>query len=246
MPPVNAAMRCANFEERRDRAMALFAEKGFGQVSMRELAAHVGLTAGSLYHHFPSKQDLLYDLIEELYEELQATLDQGRRAMARGASALSCLIAAHWQLHAGDPAPQFAGTLRAGAETWSGDGRAHGRAFSGLTDQNRDAGQTYVTHLPSFFVVGHVDYVRVVTLRPLGPARTELTAEWFFTEETKPETAEALENIVSFGTLVLDQDAAICAVNQRGLSALPHRHGTLMPEEYEIARFHGWVLSRTG
>jgi prephenate dehydrogenase len=40
MPPVNAAMRCANFEERRDRAMALFAEKGFGQVSMRELAAH--------------------------------------------------------------------------------------------------------------------------------------------------------------------------------------------------------------
>ncbi|MNM05957.1 TetR/AcrR family transcriptional regulator [Pseudomonas putida] len=103
MPPVNAAMRCANFEERRDRAMALFAEKGFGQVSMRELAAHVGLTAGSLYHHFPSKQDLLYDLIEELYEELQATLDQARRAMARGASALSCLIAAHWQLHAERP-----------------------------------------------------------------------------------------------------------------------------------------------
>jgi len=103
MPPVNAAMRCANFEERRDRAMALFAEKGFGQVSMRELAAHVGLTAGSLYHHFPSKQDLLYDLIEELYEELQATLELGRRAMARGGSALSCLIAAHWQLHAERP-----------------------------------------------------------------------------------------------------------------------------------------------
>ncbi|HYQ49251.1 MAG TPA: TetR/AcrR family transcriptional regulator [Pseudomonas sp.] len=103
MPPVNAAMRCASFEERRDLALALFAEKGFGQVSMRELAAHVGLTAGSLYHHFPSKQDLLYDLIEELYEELQATLELGRRAMARGGSALSCLIAAHWQLHAERP-----------------------------------------------------------------------------------------------------------------------------------------------
>ncbi|MFG0408212.1 TetR/AcrR family transcriptional regulator [Pseudomonas sp. NY5710] len=103
MPPINAAMRCANFEERREQAMALFAEKGFGQVSMRELAAHVGLTAGSLYHHFPSKQDLLFDLIEELYEELQALLDQGRRAMARGASALNCLITAHWQLHAERP-----------------------------------------------------------------------------------------------------------------------------------------------
>jgi len=97
--PVTAALRCASFEERRDKAMALFAEKGFGQVSMRELAAHVGLTAGSLYHHFPSKQDLLYDLIEELYEELQATLDQGRRALARGQAVLPCLIAAHWQLH---------------------------------------------------------------------------------------------------------------------------------------------------
>lgn len=103
MALVNAAMRCTSFEERRDRAMALFAEKGFGQVSMRELAAHVGLTAGSLYHHFPSKQDLLFDLIEELYEELQATLELGRRAMARGGSALSCLIAAHWQLHAERP-----------------------------------------------------------------------------------------------------------------------------------------------
>ena len=101
--PVNAALRCANFEERRDKAMALFAEKGFGQVSMRELAAHVGLTAGSLYHHFPSKQELLYDLIEELYEELQATLDQGRRALARGHAVLPCLIAAHWQLHVERP-----------------------------------------------------------------------------------------------------------------------------------------------
>ncbi|KNX77316.1 TetR family transcriptional regulator [Pseudomonas sp. 250J] len=103
MPPVNAALRCANFEERRDRAMALFAEKGFGQVSMRELAAHVGLTAGSLYHHFPSKQDLLYDLIEELYEELQATLDQGRRAQAQGKPVLACLIATHWHLHGERP-----------------------------------------------------------------------------------------------------------------------------------------------
>lgn len=103
MPSATAALRCANFEERRDRAMALFAEKGFGQVSMRELAAHVGLTAGSLYHHFPSKQDLLYDLIEELYEELHATLDLGRRALARGKPVLATLIAAHWQLHGERP-----------------------------------------------------------------------------------------------------------------------------------------------
>lgn len=97
---MNAALRCASFDERRDRALALFAEKGFGQVSMRELASHLGLTAGSLYHHFPSKQDLLYDLIEELYEELLATLSQGRRSHQQ---TLAQVIAAHWALHAERP-----------------------------------------------------------------------------------------------------------------------------------------------
>ncbi|MFW3896827.1 TetR/AcrR family transcriptional regulator [Pseudomonas bharatica] len=93
---------CADYEERRDKALELFALKGFGQVSMRELAAHVGLTAGSLYHHFPSKQHLLFDLIEELYEELLATLHpsgRGRDVTAR----LSAVIRAHWELHAERP-----------------------------------------------------------------------------------------------------------------------------------------------
>ena len=97
---MDAALRCASFEERRDRALALFAEKGFGQVSMRELASHLGLTAGALYHHFPSKQDLLYDLIEEVYEELLATLNQGRRVHQQ---TLTEVIAAHWALHSERP-----------------------------------------------------------------------------------------------------------------------------------------------
>ncbi len=93
---------CADYEERRDKALELFALKGFGQVSMRELAAHVGLTAGSLYHHFPSKQHLLFDLIEELYEELLATLHPSGRS--RDATArLSAVIRAHWELHAERP-----------------------------------------------------------------------------------------------------------------------------------------------
>ncbi|CAK9889554.1 MULTISPECIES: TetR/AcrR family transcriptional regulator [Pseudomonas] len=97
---MDAALRCANFEERRDKALELFAEKGFGQVSMRELAAHLGLTAGSLYHHFPSKQHLLFDLIEELFEELLATLNPGRRNQQQ---TLVEVIAAHWGLHAERP-----------------------------------------------------------------------------------------------------------------------------------------------
>nr|BFE97996.1 hypothetical protein GCM10020185_85320 [Pseudomonas brassicacearum subsp. brassicacearum] len=61
------AERCSRFAESRDKALELFANKGFGQVGMRELASHLGLTPGSLYHHYPSKQHLLADLIEEFF-----------------------------------------------------------------------------------------------------------------------------------------------------------------------------------
>lgn len=100
--PMTCAERCVDFDQRRDKALELFANKGFGQVSMRELASHLGLTAGSLYHHFPSKQHLLFDLIEELFEELLATLNPPLRGRAQR-QALARVIDAHWALHAERP-----------------------------------------------------------------------------------------------------------------------------------------------
>ncbi|MEZ5804722.1 MAG: aromatic ring-hydroxylating dioxygenase subunit alpha [Rhizobiaceae bacterium] len=149
-----------------------------------------------------------------------------------------------WQLRADNNAPEYAGGLRRGAETWSEDGLVHGPTFAGLTDAERKAGQTYATHLPSMFVVGHVDYVRMVSLRPLGPTQTHLTAEWLFPAEALGDRA-AVENVVRFGARVLDEDAAICEVNQRGLRSRRHRHGVLMPEEYDLFRFHQWVREKT-
>jgi Rieske 2Fe-2S family protein len=110
-----------------------------------------------------------------------------------------------------------------------------------LTDAEREAGQTYVTSLPSMFVVGHVDHVRVVRLVPLGPEQTELTAEWLFLPEAVAAPQSDIDNIIAFGKQVLEEDAAICETNQLGLRARPHRAGVLMPEEYELARFHAWV-----
>lgn len=42
-----------------EAAATVFRRKGYHGATMAEIAAAVGLTAGSLYHHFPSKQDLL-------------------------------------------------------------------------------------------------------------------------------------------------------------------------------------------
>lgn len=38
----------------------MFREYGFDKVSVREIAAEVGVTTGTLYHHFKSKQDLFF------------------------------------------------------------------------------------------------------------------------------------------------------------------------------------------
>ena len=146
-----------------------------------------------------------------------------------------------WLEHADDGSPEYSGGLRSGAESWSTDGKTHGPTFAELTAAEREAGQSYATHLPSMFVVGHVDYVRSVRLMPLGPEETELTADWLFPAEPLSRGEIDVDQVVAFGRLVLDQDAAICEINQRGLHSRRHHRGILMPEEYDVHRFQEWV-----
>lgn len=90
-PPVS------RFEEARYKALELFAERGFARVSMRELAAHLGICAGSLYHHFKSKESLLFELIEEVYDDLlEAALATGG---GNAHDRLQGLLRAHIALH---------------------------------------------------------------------------------------------------------------------------------------------------
>jgi AcrR family transcriptional regulator len=45
-------------------AATVFHRKGYHGATMADIAAEVDLTAGSLYHHFPSKQDLLMAVLD--------------------------------------------------------------------------------------------------------------------------------------------------------------------------------------
>jgi Rieske 2Fe-2S family protein len=149
----------------------------------------------------------------------------------------------HWNLNAADPDPKFKGGLRGGASTWSLDGQLTGRPFPGISEEDRKLGAIYMTGLPSVFLVGHVDYVRVVRLRPLGPEQTELRVEYLFSAETLADPAFDMRNVVDFTNLVMTEDAQVCELNQRGLRAAPHVGGVVMPEEYVIRQFHEWVGS---
>jgi len=60
-------------------ASALFSERGYGATRMADVAAAVGLQAGSLYYHVESKEALLAAVVEErvgvAVEMLEAILD---------------------------------------------------------------------------------------------------------------------------------------------------------------------------
>ncbi|MGQ9850697.1 MAG: TetR/AcrR family transcriptional regulator [Aggregatilineaceae bacterium] len=61
-----------------EAAATVFRRKGYHGATMAEIAAAVNLTAGSLYHHFPSKQDLLVAVLatglERITREVRAVV----------------------------------------------------------------------------------------------------------------------------------------------------------------------------
>lgn len=59
----------------RDIAAELFAEKGFHETTMRDIARRAGMLPGSIYYHFPSKEDLLVGVYEEGVTRLLARID---------------------------------------------------------------------------------------------------------------------------------------------------------------------------
>lgn len=56
----------------RAAALRLFARHGYAAVSMRQIAAEIGVQAGALYNYIPDKQGLLVDLMQGHLEDLLA------------------------------------------------------------------------------------------------------------------------------------------------------------------------------
>ena len=57
-----------------DTALHLFAEKGFGGTSVRDLCQAANVQPATLYAHFPTKEHVLAELITLAYEELYRAL----------------------------------------------------------------------------------------------------------------------------------------------------------------------------
>ncbi|MEM8604047.1 MAG: TetR/AcrR family transcriptional regulator, partial [Cyanobacteria bacterium P01_H01_bin.121] len=49
--------------------LQIFAERGYGSATMRQIAKGLGVSTGTLYHYFPSKESIFMQLIQELCEQ---------------------------------------------------------------------------------------------------------------------------------------------------------------------------------
>ncbi|CAM2069984.1 TetR family transcriptional regulator [Sulfidibacter corallicola] len=68
-------------------AARLFREKGFAKTTVRDISRAVGLQSGSLFHHFATKEDILYGLMVDVIElntaRLQRAFDEADSAASR-------------------------------------------------------------------------------------------------------------------------------------------------------------------
>ena len=71
--PIRPALR-ARYDRRREEivvvAARVFAQRGYDQTSVPDLAEEMGLSVGSLYHYFGGKEQLLIAICDQLLEPL--------------------------------------------------------------------------------------------------------------------------------------------------------------------------------
>jgi AcrR family transcriptional regulator len=63
-----------------DAAEEVFIEKGYHEASMDEIAARAGVAKGTLYQHFPGKEDLVFALIERALDLFAQAVEQAAAA----------------------------------------------------------------------------------------------------------------------------------------------------------------------
>ena len=83
----------------REAAVSLIARLGYEAMSMRQLAAEVGVQAAALYRYFPTKEDLLFTLMREHMEGLLKAWEAARPASADPVTRLAAYVENHIAFH---------------------------------------------------------------------------------------------------------------------------------------------------
>jgi len=90
----------------RDAALRLIAQHGYAAVSMRKIAAEVGVQAGALYNYTPDKQSLLFEIMQAHMQDL-LTARAALPDAADAERALEQFTRFHIRFHSRRPAEVF-------------------------------------------------------------------------------------------------------------------------------------------
>jgi AcrR family transcriptional regulator len=102
--PVNSATNI------RDVALAAFYELGYHGTSVREVAKRAGMSVAGMYHHFPSKQQLLVELVGGFMDDLLVDLEKALSAASDDpVERLRAAVRAHVLFHTRRQAEGFVG-----------------------------------------------------------------------------------------------------------------------------------------
>ncbi len=80
----------------------MFANRGYHNTSMREIAKHLGMNQASLYHYFDSKEDILYALINDAMDEALKTLEEICKSDLSPHGKLNEVLSFYTSYYAGD------------------------------------------------------------------------------------------------------------------------------------------------
>jgi len=80
----------------------LFAQKGYHNTSMREIARGLGMNQSSLYHYFDSKEDILYTLINDAMDDALNTLEEICKTDLSPHGKLNQVLSFYTNYYAGD------------------------------------------------------------------------------------------------------------------------------------------------
>jgi len=76
MPEVSTGATTGRRQELLAIAGRLFAERGFRNTTVRDIADAAGILSGSLYHHFDSKESMVDELLDTFQQDLFAQYDE--------------------------------------------------------------------------------------------------------------------------------------------------------------------------
>ncbi len=120
----------------RQAGVKLIYQHGYEAMSLRQLAAEVGLQSGSLYKYFENKQSLLFDIVRDHMDDLMAKADEALAGLTDPMDRLKAYVGFHLRYHMTRKAHVFIANMeiRSLEDEHRGEVVAMRRRYEGLLD----------------------------------------------------------------------------------------------------------------